>query len=223
MKRALYIHGFLGDPQDMKPLFLEDYECDSVDVRTLLKTSQNKPDKLLELYKGPYDFSVAYSYGGRLLAQCLLLDPNYVDRPIFCSSRVTIYSPEELRSREMFKEKLFEKLNISLEVFFDFWESLSLFSDHSMKDYRSKNRIDARSWTIEEITNFLKNHFTYSLFSLEGFEEKSWYFYGEKDSKYKREIEKLKMKYHEFSGLGHRFLFEDIRDFKKTLINKVLN
>ena len=218
MKKALYLHGFLGGLEDMEPLFVNDYECICVDIKAL----QDQPEYLLDLYPGPFEFAVAYSFGGRFLAKVLNLKSNYVNKPIFCSSKITGYSVEELKSREKLKNTLLEKLHLSLEDFFTYWRDLSLFNGHSMEDYRAQHNLPYKSWTQQEIVNFLEHHFTYSTLSLDAFKNRSWFLYGENDLKYKKEVEKLKMNFFEFKGLGHRFLFENPQHFKEVLVKKVL-
>ena len=218
MTKALYLHGFLGEPDDMSPLFLEDYNCESVDVRQFL----DKPNDLIKQHPGPYDYSVAYSYGGRLLAKCLELNPNFVKKPLFCSTRITDYTEEELKKREDFKKILLGKLESSYIEFMSFWSSLPLFDGHNMSDYRKKYGIRTKPWEKSMILSFLNNHFTYRAPKLKGFEDQSWFLFGGNDQKYKKEILKLKMNHYEFLDLGHRFLFEDPELFKNTLKTRIL-
>jgi len=77
-------------------------------------------------------------------------------------------------------------------------------------------------WTKEEIKNFLEHHFTYREPQLSSFKHKSWFFYGDNDVKYKKEVSKLGMNHYGFSNKGHRFLFEDPELFKTVVKEKVL-
>ena len=211
--RALYLHGFLGSLDDMRPLFLEGVQCESVSVLNYL----NQPTELMKKHKGTYDYAVGYSYGGRLLAKCLEIDPGFVKTSVFCSSRVSAYSKQELVERRGFQEKLIKIANHSVDDFYEYWDNLRLFKGHRMKDFRKRHAIPSTPWGKAEILDFLKNHFTYTSPKLEKF--KSWYFYGERDYKYKKQG--LNMKTHEFKGHGHRFLFEDSKLFKSVLNEKV--
>jgi len=217
--RALYLHGFLGSKDDMKPLFLKGVDCESVNVKEYLED----PLKLMNHHKGSYDYAVAYSFGGRFLAKCLELDSSFVKKPIFCSSRITGYTDEELIERQKFKVKLLSLVEQSVEEFYNYWDTLALFSGHKMNVYREEYEIKNFSWTKQQIIFFLTNHFTYIAPDMSSFEEHSVYFFGEKDLKYKKVSESLKMRSLGFENLGHRFLFESPELFKKVLENEVLN
>ena len=122
--KALYLHGFLGDPQDMSPFFLEGVESYSLNLRTKLLQSTNVEKEVVHklneelLDSGPYDFAVGYSFGGRVLAKLLEKNPKLVKKPVFCSARITSYKIEDLKKREAFKLDLLSKLDSSSNEFF---------------------------------------------------------------------------------------------------------
>ena len=218
MSKALYFHGFLGTPDDMKPLFIEGYDCISIDVRAI----QDDLSSFFDLYNERYKFAVGYSFGGRVLAKILNINPELVDKAVFCSSRITGYNQEELEKREAFKKTIIEKLDNSYEDFNRYWRSLPLFGASDLSSYRKANALAYMEWTEDEIRHYLDKHFTYSEPDRSGFQNKSWFFYGEKDKKYKDEAPKLSMNSFEFKNCGHRFLFEDPRQFKEVLQKEVL-
>ena len=209
-KRVLYLHGFLGNSEDMKPFFIEGFECHSVNLKNYMK---NKSD-ILKAFKGPYDLALGYSYGGRVLGKLIEESPDYVANPIFISTRLSSYTEQELKEREVFKNKL---LNFSLNEFYDYWENLSLFDGHSMDEYRKKHNLPDAKWSLEDIHYYLKNEFTFeNQVDCEKLKDRALYLYGESDSKYKNEAKKMPFVSKAFKG-GHRFLFDQIDAVKNEL------
>jgi hypothetical protein len=218
VKKILYLHGFLSQPQDMEPLFISGFECHSLNI----KSFQDRPEDVFKSYNQSFDYSVAYSFGGRFLAHLLNLRPDFINQPIFCSARLTAYTPEELIQREAFRKILLEKLEQSVDVFYDYWRSIPLFNGHSMEQFRKEHSIVYKKWSFEEIQSFLLNHFTYETPNLELFKSRSYFLFGGLDDKYKAEAKRLNMKSYEFENSGHRFLFENPLNFKKYLKDEIL-
>lgn len=216
MKKILYLHGFLGLPEDMKPLFLEGFDCEAYDLRKLLKSSS--PIEKLASETGVYTAVVGYSFGGRILEELKTLSPDKSQKWIFCSSRHTTYPKKELSERKIFKENLEAKVNDSLDQFYEYWETLPLFSTHSMKSYRGEHKINKQQWSEKEISLYLENFFNSP--QNEPVQDKNvYYFYGEQDKKYSLEAERLEPYFNieSFSNCGHRAIFEDVVEFKKKL------
>lgn len=209
-KRILFLHGFLGSSEDMRPFFLEEHECHSINLKDYMKDKS----KILKDFNGPYDLALGYSYGGRVLGKLLEKDLHYVKKPIFVSARLTAYTEEELKEREFLKNKL---LGLSITEFYDYWDNLELFDDHSMKDYREHHNIPQTQWSLEEIHHYLNSEFTFdSQVELQKLRDKALYFYGDKDSKYRNEAKKMPLVSKSFNG-GHRFLFQQVDAIKKEL------
>lgn len=217
--KALYLHGFLGDPSDMRPLFLEDYDCEAFDVRSLLK--EESPAVVLSQKISNYDFAVGYSFGGRLLGELKELCPEKINKWIFVSSRHTPYPAEELASRKDLRKRLFEA-SFDLEEFFGIWREFPLFSDHQMDQYRQDHRLAFTPWSQEEIQIYLDRFFQSKQF-MPSKCKKSHYFHGLGDQKYSKEAKRLEGVFNLHAGKGgHRFLFEDPEGFKVSLL-KILS
>lgn len=217
MKKAFYLHGFLGGPEDMRPLFLEGYEIKSVDLRKYLE-HKDIAEALSQEFRGGFDFAFGYSFGGRVLARILNKDPGFSKKWFFASSRHSSYSVKEIKDRELFKRKLLSSLAFGLEDFHLFWSKLGLFSGHRMDVYRENYELPFPAWTSEEITLYLENHFTYKN-RLPPDNKNAYYLYGDKDDKYTREAKSVKnfFKVIDFEGRGHRFLFESPEDVKEKI------
>lgn len=214
MKKALYLHGFLGDPQDMLPLYLEGYDCESYDLRKIL--FEENYVEFLEKELGTYDFIVGYSFGGRILEELKEKCPHKADKWVFVSSRHTPYPEVELGSREVFKEKLFSKLDEG-PAFFDYWRSLSLFGGHEMDKYRGNHKLGYTPWTFEQIEHYLEIFFTTAQFHPQKCKNSS-FIHGLSDEKYSEEGRRLEGIFDVYSLKGgHRFLFENPERFKLML------
>lgn len=209
--KALYIHGFLGDPNDMRPLFLNGYECESFDVRSLL--NEESPIEVLSEKTSSYQFAVGYSFGGRLLEELKEIAPEKSKLWFFVSSRHSPYSKDELVHRELFREKLVNA-SYDLEAFFEIWNTLPLFSGHKMDEYRQRYKLAFTPWTPEEIRRYLDLFFQSRQFIPKKC-NKSYYLYGDSDEKYSGEAEVLKNTFRLSAAQGgHRFLFEQPDKFK---------
>ncbi len=127
MKKALYLHGFLGSPQDMEPLFLKGYDCESFDVRSIL--FEGDYIKALSEQIESYDFILGYSFGGRLLEELKRPHPEKAKNWVLVSSRHSPYPEEELKSREVFRGLIYSKLDNKAD-FFEYWKNLPLFDGH---------------------------------------------------------------------------------------------
>lgn len=218
MKKALYLHGFLGSPQDMEPLFLKGYECESFDVRKIL-FEENYIQALSEQI-GFYDFILGYSFGGRLLEELKRVHPDKAKNWIFVSSRHSSYPEEELKSREVFRGLIYSKLD-SRAAFFEYWKSLPLFGGHQMDEYRAEHKLGYTPWTTEEIDQYLEFFFTSPQIDPVKCENTS-FIHGLGDEKYSKEGERLKDIFNVFSLQGgHRFLFEKPEEFK-LMLQKIL-
>ncbi len=218
MKKALYLHGFLGTYQDMQPLYLDGYKCDSFNLRTLLF----KKDYIKELSKNikEYDFIVGYSFGGRILKELKLCFPEKSKTWVFVSSRHTPYSKAEALLRESFRQKLFLKLEDRVK-FLNYWKKLSLFSGHQMDEYRAKYKLGYTPWTVDEIKKYLECFFISSQVKPQKC-DKSIFVHGKSDEKYFKEGKKLNKIFDVYSlPGGHRCLFENPDEFK-IFLKKVL-
>lgn len=211
-KKALFLHGFLGNYEDMHPFFVEGHDCYSVNLKDYMKDKS----KILKDFKGPFDIAFGYSYGGRVLGKLLDLKLDYVAKPVFVSARLSSYSNKELEERTKLKDKL---LNMSIEEFYNFWSQLPLFGKHSMKDHRSSKGTTEHPWSLEEIHYYLNYEFTFeNQIDLNKLKNKALYFYGESDLKYGKEAQKMPFKSKSFQG-GHRFLFDQIEAIKSEIKN----
>lgn len=216
MKKILYLHGFLGSPEDMNPLFLDGFDCEAYNLRDLLEASD--PVQKLAFDTSAYAAIVGYSFGGRILEELKSFVPDKSHKWIFCSSRHSPYSEEELLQREVFRKALKAKAQESVDVFYKDWESLSLFTGHSMKTYRDEYKISYEKWAETEICQYLEKFFNSP--QVEPLKDVGvHYFYGDLDSKYSLEAQRLKPYFNveSFSNCGHRAIFEDVAEFKKKL------
>ncbi len=213
-KKALYLHGFLGSPDDMTPLYLEGYDCESYDLRKIL--FKDDPVTFLSEDIGQYEFILGYSFGGRILEELKDKFPKKARKYFFTSSRHTPYPDDEMGKRNVFRNKLYGKLE-NLPNFFEHWRGLSLFGGHQMDEYRSKHKLAYTPWTFEEIERYLDLFFTSR--QCQPVESRDvHFFHGDLDLKYSKEGERLKgiFNVHTVKG-GHRFLFENPAGFKETL------
>lgn len=212
--KALYLHGFLGCPQDMEPLYLEKYDCESYDLRKIL--FEEDPVEFLAKEIGSYEFILGYSFGGRILEDLKVKFPEKAKKWIFVSSRHSLYPEEEKEARESFRQSLFEHLD-DLPKFFDHWKTLALFSGHQMDEYRSKYKLGYTPWTVDEIEQYLDVFFTTAQYEPHK-SEKSYFIHGLQDLKYSKEGERLQGIFNVLSAKGgHRFLFQDPGEFKTIL------
>jgi surfactin synthase thioesterase subunit len=214
VKKALYLHGFLGGPGDMKPLFLEGYECTTYDLRRLLL--EEDPVSFLANTTENYDVILGYSFGGRILEELQARFSHKAEQWVFVSSRHMPYTDKELEKREMFRSSLLDKLD-DVPSFFQAWRELPLFLGHDMDTYRAQNDIPYIPWSAEQIEVYLQKFFNSIQFKPH-FLKGSVYLHGDQDIKYTEEGLRLSDSFSVYacSG-GHRFLFEDAEGFKVAL------
>jgi len=221
LKKIAFLHGFLGAPTDMSPFFLDKAENTSVEYRELLLGS-DPIGKLTEKI-ADFDVLVGYSFGGRLLGEVKKTSKLKNKTWVFVSSRHSPYTDEQLREREVFRDKLSYLIQTDLQKFNDYWNGLPLFSGHLMSDFREQNGKSYKPWTEEEKLNYLEKHFNSTQFFPEA-DKNVHYVCGEKDLKYSNEAKLLKKVFNVYTlkGVGHRAPFEDVNQFKNLLVKNCL-
>lgn len=216
LKKIAFLHGFLGSPEDMSPFFLENTESKAVAYRDLL-LEENTIQKLSDRLES-FDVLVGYSFGARLLGEVKRLSRLKNKTWIFVSSRHSPYTEEQLKEREIFRNKLAYLIETDLLKFNDFWNSLPLFSGHTMSDFREKYAMAYRPWTEDEKLNYLENFFNSEQFQPAA-DPSVHYLHGEKDVKYSSEAALLKGVFNVYTlkEVGHRAPFEDESQFRDVL------
>jgi len=215
LKKIAFLHGFLGSPEDMWPLYIDGVENVSIDVKSLLFS--DRPIEDLREHVVTADVLVGYSFGGRLLGE--LKKQSHLEKTwVFVSSRHSPYSPEQLAEREVFRNKLAHLIQTDLQSFNEYWNSLPLFSGHIMSEYREKHALPFRPWTEEEKLKYLECFFNSKQFFPEA-DKSVHYFHGQQDEKYTQEAQRLESVFqtHVLKGVGHRAPFEDVKQFKQHL------
>lgn len=206
MPKIFFMHGFLGGPDDMLPLYMEDCCNFSLDVKSLIRSESYLDDLSVKLEQ--FDYAFAYSFGGRLLEEALIKNKNRnLKKIFFASSRHSPYPKDELVEREVFRNRLKERLASSRKEFDDFWAGFKLFSGHSMQEYRGLYNLPDPSWTDAEVLFYLENLFN-SKQQPPLKDDRVCYLFGDLDKKYQKESEVLNYNVKAFNGFGHRFCFE---------------